>query len=101
MALPVADLAAIHAAFADPVIYTGAGLSAAPITAIISDVSADAFLGAGASARHISFEVQESDLPSPPGKGDLIVHEGVSWSVIDIVRRRDVAAWSLSVEKAA
>lgn len=101
MGMPVADLAAIHAAFADPVIYTGAGLSAAPITAVFSDVPADAFLGAGASARHISFELRASDLPSAPGKGDLIVHDGVTWSVIDIVRRRDIAAWSLSVEKAS
>ncbi|MBP6031258.1 MAG: hypothetical protein KA533_07505 [Sphingobium sp.] len=100
MGMPVADLAAIHAAFADPVVYTGAGLTAAPLTAICSDVPADAFLGAGATARHISFEFRASDLPSAPGKGDIIVHDGVNWSVIDIVRRRDIAAWSLSVEKA-
>ena len=43
---------------------------------------------------------------STNGKGelredfDIIVHDGVNWSVIDIVRRRDIAAWSLSVEKA-
>lgn len=96
------ELAAIHAEFADPVVYTGAGLPGpTPITAIFNDEPAETFMGAGATARKVSFEVQIADLPDEPGKADTILHDGTLWRVIDVTRRRDIAAWALVVEKAA
>lgn len=93
--------AAIHAAFADPVTYTGAGLTNGGITAIFSDVDGAEFMGPGQSARHISFEIQKADLPGLPAKGDIIVHDSGSWKVIERSNHRDVDAWVLSVEKAS
>lgn len=94
-------LSPIHGAFADPVIYTGAGLSGAGISAIFADVPADAFTGPGASARHCSFELRKIDLPQRPANGDRLVHHGINWTVIDVVDRRDIAAWVVTVETAA
>lgn len=95
----------LHRTFADPISYTGAGLDEGKITGIKRDVPADAFQGPGSTARHISFEIQKSDLPQRPAKGDIIVHVDPmtgatdSWRVIDRVSN-DVGAWVLSVEKA-
>lgn len=89
----------IDAVHAEPIAYTGAGLSAAPITAIYYNVAADAFMGAGASARRIWFEVRYEKLPARPAKGDGIVHAGNSWRVNDIAERDDIAAWELTVER--
>ncbi len=97
----------IHAAFADPVIYTGAGLDGATIAAIKHDDAAAAFPGGGSTARHVWFEVRQAHLPDRPGKGNLIVHadpmtgETTRWSVIDRKRRDDIGGWDLTVEKAA
>jgi hypothetical protein len=95
------EIAAIHAAFGEAVVYTGAGLVGATIAAIKSDVPGEPFQGAGATVRHISFEVLQAALPQRPAKGNTLVHGGTTWRVIDIVPRDDVAAWVLSVEKAA
>lgn len=98
MSLPVVELAAIHAEFADPILYTGAGLDAGELPAIFSDEPAAVFQGAGATARMCSFEIRWGDLPGTPAKGDTIVHDGVSWIVIDRTNRRDVRAWVLYAE---
>jgi hypothetical protein len=95
------EIAAIHAAFAEPVAYTGAGLGGATIAAIKSDEAGDPFQGPGSTVRKISFEVLQAALPGTPAKGNIIVHAGTSWRVIDITRRDDVAAWALIVERAA
>lgn len=93
-----AELAAIHAEFAEPVIYTGAGLTDSPITAIPSDFEDD---GMTRTVRRRTYEIQFAELPGEPGKADHIVHDGETWSVIDKERHRDVQAWVLSVEKVA
>lgn len=96
----------IHAAAADPIIYTGAGLDGAGITGTKYDVPADAFQGAGSTARRVWFEVRQGDLPQAPGKKNSIRHTDqmtgatTLWSVIDITRRDDIGAWDLTVEKA-
>lgn len=95
-----AALAAIHAAFADPITYDGAGLDAGEITAVFSEMEAGQFMGPGKTAKRVVFEVQFEDLPGAPAKGDTIVHETGSWTVIDIDPRRDVQAYWLSVEEA-
>lgn len=97
MSLPRFPLAAIHAQFADPITYTGAGLNAGEITAIFSDFEDGADMR---TLRRVTFEIPFADLPSAPGKGNLIEHESGRWSVIDIERRRDVKAFVLTVEKA-
>ncbi|MCW2390969.1 hypothetical protein [Sphingobium sp. B11D3A] len=100
MGLPTAGLATIHRTMADPIIYTGAGVAEKPITGIHSDVPADTFTGAGATARHVSFEIQYVDLPGTPAKGDLIVHSTGRWAVIDRGKDDSVGAWILSVAAA-
>lgn len=97
--------ASIHAAFADPILYSGGVLSDEPLTAVKSDVPADGFQGAGSTARHVSFEIRKADLPVQPGKGHVIEHTdpmtGITgrWSVIERVSRDDVGSWELTVEK--
>lgn len=94
-----AALAAISAMFAEPIIYTGAGLIEEPIVAIKSDAPAGGFNGRGATLRQISFEVAQVLLPSQPEKRDMIQHKGSLWRVTDITRRDDVAAWELVVTR--
>lgn len=95
----------IHASAADPVLYTGAGLDSAAITGTKYDVAADAFRGAGSTARRVWFEIQQSDLPQAPAKRNIIRHTDpmtgatTNWAVIDIARRDDIGAWDLTVEK--
>lgn len=93
------DIGDIHAAFADPVTYTGAGLAAGAMTAVYSEFAAPDFMGPGNTARRIWFEVQIVDLPEAPAKGDVIVHKDVAWRVIDMVRRDDIGAYDLTVER--
>jgi hypothetical protein len=94
--------AAIHAAFAVPVAYTGAGVSGESLDAVRSDRAADAFTGPGSTLRETSFEIRIADLPESPRKGDRIVDgEDASWAVIDITRRDDIDAWVLIVERSA
>ena len=100
MGLPRCGLGAIHRVMADPITYTGAGLDAAPITAIHSDIEAGPFPGAGATARKTCFEIQRTDLPGTPAKGDIIVHETGRWRVINRDTLDDPGAWQLTVERA-
>jgi len=89
----------IHAAFADPVTYTGAGLVAAAITAVYFEEPAPAFQGAGATARRVWFEVRISDLPEEPARGDVIMHNGLEWRVNDFVRVEDLGHFQMNVER--
>lgn len=93
------DLADIHAAFAEMVLYTGAGLSAGSVAAIAYQDSAPDFQGGGRSVQHVWFEVQQDALPEAPARGDVIEKGGEHWSVIDVVDRAEVGAWQLSVER--
>lgn len=94
-----AALAAIRGAYEEPIIYTGAGLTAAPIKAIPSDSAALPFQGPGATVREVSFEIAQAALPADPDKGNTIVHGANTWRVNDITRRDDAASWVLVVEE--
>jgi hypothetical protein len=98
-----AALAAIDAVYAIPVLYTGAGLVAAPLSAIKSEESAEAFQGAGNTLREVSFEIAQADLPQRPRKTDVIeeVESGHAWRVNDITPRDEIGRWRLIVVKDA
>lgn len=96
--------AAIRAAYGLPVKYTGASLTAATVIAIKSDSAAGAFQGPGDTLREISFEIEQSDLPERPRKGNLIVEKdgaGQVWKAIDITQRDDIDCWKIVVEESA
>jgi hypothetical protein len=95
-----AEAADIHAEFAEPVSYTGAGLVGGAVLAVRFDVGADPFQGAGETMRQVSYEVRQADLPERPRKGDGIDDATGSWNVSEVVRRDDVGAWRLIVIEA-
>jgi hypothetical protein len=98
-----AALAAIDAAFAIDILYTGAGLEAEALSAIKSDVAASDFQGPGNTLREISFEINDSDLPERPRKGNGIVEvdTGLSWEVNDITPLSEFAKQRMIVVVAA
>lgn len=109
-ALSETDARAIHDAFADPITYTGGGLSGAEITAVRGDEEADPFQGPGSTLRRVWFEVMQSDLSSDPANDDAIDEldgvggspiSGRSWTVINVMRRDDVFAWRLTVTRSS
>ncbi len=96
------DLAAIRAAFAETVAYTGAGLSAGNVAAVPISRAAGDFLGPGRSVREKAFEIGYADLPALPANGNRITDaSGNAWRVIEVVHRDDIEAWHLIVESAA
>jgi hypothetical protein len=101
MSLPPIGLSAIHRVMADPITYTGAGLTAGAITGIHSEVPADQFAGPGNTAKHVTFEIPFELLPGMPAKGDRIVHATGAWKVIERDRAHGADAWLLSVEATA
>lgn len=99
-----AEAAAIHAAFAEPVRYTGAGVTDAPIAAVRSDDAAAAFQGPGMSARQKWFEIRYADLPNRPANGEQLVDAngaGASFRVIEVEDHDDIDAWWVFVEAGA
>lgn len=95
-----AALAAVRAAFAEPIIYDGDGLAAATIQVVWSDVAADPFQGPGNTARVVSCEVSQADLPQRPSKAGRITRAGRAWKVNEVTPRDDVGAWVLTLERA-
>lgn len=92
--------AAIDSVFADPaaIIYTGAGLAAAPVSAIRSDQPAPDFAGPGQTARTIGYEVAITALPNKPSKSDYFTHRSRKWRVIDITTRDEIGKYVLIVQ---
>lgn len=87
--------AAIHAAFAKPVRYTGAGLLNARVPAVRSGRTGAGFQGP------TTFEVRKDALAADPAKGDTLVEKdgaGARWQVFEITSLDDVDAWRLGVE---
>ena len=102
--LPGADAAAaaIHAAFAKPVRYTGAGVTSKSVPAVRRHQAAEGFMG-GSSVRELAFELRKADLAGTPAKGDLLIENdgaGAIHSVIEATDRDDVDAWLIHVELA-
>lgn len=95
----LAALAAVRAAYEEPVLYTGLGLDSEPIEAIPSFEEAPAFEGAGSTLRTVTFEISYTYLPGKPRKKDLIVHGVNIWKVDDVTERDDIAAWVVVVQK--
>ena len=93
-----AGLAAIRALYAEPIVYTGAGLAGAAISAIPSNTAAGPFQGPADTIHEQTFEIARSLLPQRPAKTDTLVHGGVTWKVINVDERLDVDAWVLAVE---
>jgi len=96
-----AALAAIRGLYGTEVRYTGEGLTDEPVVAIRTDEPATNYQGLEGRAARTSFEIQFSDLPAEPRKGNIIVEaDGSRWSVNDKDPHADVAAWVLTVEEA-
>lgn len=89
--------AAIDKAFGVEIIYTGAGLVAAPINAIRGDYSAPQFMGDGKSERQVTFEVAQADLPLRPDKTNTFTCGGIKWKVQGVTRRDEIGKWELGV----
>lgn len=99
-AISAEELAAIHAEFAEDVTYVGGGVDGEIISAVPSNVPAEAFMHAGDGLRTRSFEVLYSTLPDQPETGDTIIEtNGDQWRVIERQDRDDVLAWVLIVEE--
>jgi len=100
-AAELAALAAIDAAFGETVSYSGPGV-ADPIDlrVIWSDVSGEAFQGAGNTVRTITCEVRKSLLPVQPNKTSRIVRGAITWKPQQVVDRDDVAGWVVTLERA-
>jgi hypothetical protein len=96
-------LATIDAAFAEPVIYRGAGLAedADPVPVIWSDVTAPAFEGGGKTARTISCEIAKARLPQRPARSDRITRKGTTWAPNDVADHDTLDRWVLTLERAA
>ncbi|WP_156679350.1 head-tail joining protein [Sphingomonas profundi] len=94
-----AGLAAIDAVFREAVVYTGAGLDAAPIRAIYADEAAQPFVGGGSTLRQVSFELDQADLPERPRKGNVIVRAGVTWKVDDVTDRDDIGRYVVVMKR--
>ncbi|ARR54559.1 hypothetical protein HY78_14530 [Rhizorhabdus wittichii DC-6] len=93
-----ADLAAIHAEFARPVVFTGGGVVAKPIGAVRSLTGAPAFQGPGQTARKRTYELLKADVPEKPDKSSVLV-DGGNWRVIEATDRDDAIAWVVAVER--
>lgn len=87
--------AAIDKTFGVEIIYTGAGLAAAPIIAIRGDYTAPEFGMGGKSERSVTFEVSQSDLPQRPDGTNTFTGGGVKWKVQGVTRRDDIGKWEL------
>jgi len=96
-----AALAAIRAAFAEPVRYEPGGLAAAidDLPVIWSDVPGDAFQGAGNTTRTITAEIERASVPARPTKATRITRKAITWRVIEVADRDDIAAWVVTLER--
>lgn len=95
-----AALAAIDAAFAKPVLYTGGGLPEPAIIDVIwSDTAGQRFQGAGNTTRTVSCEVCYADLRRRPDKSDRILRGSTIWKPNQVVDRDDIGKWDVVLEK--
>ena len=94
-------LAAIRAAFGEPVDYQhAAGGVITGLSVIWSDVAGDPFQGPGNTTRHITAEIEMLSVPGRPTIQTRLTRKGVEWKVIQVVDRDDVEAWVVTLEKA-
>ncbi|MEO1221583.1 MAG: hypothetical protein AAFY42_09590 [Pseudomonadota bacterium] len=98
-----ASVAALHAAFAKPVKYTGAGVFETTIMAVRTHAKAGVFMDDQQTVRKVSFEILKSALPEQPAKGNRIVQNdgaGPEWRVTEVGDSDEVDAWEAFVAKA-
>lgn len=71
------------------------------LNAVPSSMPADSFMGPGATARRLTYQVAMVDWPFlfPPVRGDVLT-DTAALRVIDVVTREDVDAYVISVEAA-
>lgn len=95
-------LAAIHAAFSEPVDYLPApsALLIPSLPVVWSDVAGEPFQGPGNTTRHITAEIEMASVPGRPTAQTRITRKGVVWKVKQVVDRDDVGAWVVTLEKA-
>lgn len=92
--------AAIDAAFGEPVVYTGGGLpDAGTISVIWIEDPAPAFMGPGATARKVSCEIRQADLPKRPAKADRIARGDRVWAPNDVTDLDDIGKWLVTLER--
>jgi hypothetical protein len=103
VSVPKVGRQTIQSVMGDPIVYTGAGVVAKPISGIYSETPAAPamFGGTPNTLMKVSFEIQMSALDGEPNKGDLIVHETGSWKVQQHERKRDAEAWIVWVDETA
>ena len=96
-----AALAAIDAAFAEPVSYTVSASRPVTLMAIWSDVPVEQFdAPASNTMRRVTCEIRKDLLPERPTKADRIARNGVNWKPTDIIDLDQIGRWSLVLEKA-
>lgn len=92
--------AAIHARFAKPVRYTGAGLVNQSVAAVRTHRAGRSF-DLGNTIRELWFELRKADVVLEPANGDLLVENdgaGARRVVIEVTDRDEVDAWLVKVE---
>lgn len=71
-----------------------------PWPAILSDVPAPTFDGAGATARTRIYEIERRLVPVRPVNGNLILHRGQRWRVTNVGEQEQPPAFLLTVSRA-
>jgi hypothetical protein len=107
MAEQVAGLAAIRAAFSEPVdYYHSVGDDPIPNLPVIwSDEAGTEFQGSGNTTRtitaEIAFDATGSDdraIPGRPDRETRIGRKSVFWTVAQVLDRDDIGAWVVTLE---
>ena len=97
--MDAAALADIHSAFAQPVSWQQ-DAATVNVTAIAFNARGDNQIGVGMSVRQRGYEVTQASLPFVPRHGDIIIDDGLSWRVIDVMDYAEATAWRVQVESA-
>lgn len=95
-------LAAIDAAFEEPVYYAGGGLPVATqIPVIWIEQTGPSFQGGGATTRQVSCEVRYALLSERPRKADRIERDNKIYQPIDVTDLDAMSRWLVTLEEAA
>lgn len=95
-----AGLSVIDAIVGEAIIYAGDD-QAEPLALRVpwSDLPADPFQGAGATARRVTCELEKAVVPLKPNRSARITRDGVLWKVIDSKERDDIGKWECALER--
>jgi hypothetical protein len=95
-----AGLSVIDRLVGEAIAYAGDGL-ADPLPLVVpwSDLPADPFQGAGATARKVTCEFNQGELPARPNRSSRVTRAGIVWKVIDVTDRDDIGKWVCALER--